>query len=192
MNAIFRVSPAHADDIGAVAAYLKKQAAVPVWLVGTSTGSFSAAGGAIASKGIDGLVLTSTVTRADQEWKIGQSHPDGVASMELSRITVPTLIMSRRYDACALTPAADAPKLSQPAGIGEGSQSKGLRVHRWSSNVFGNAEHDRSATAWLPRMSRRGRAAPGEAEAWALSALRHLRHLTAWLPFHRRSNLTAR
>jgi hypothetical protein len=45
MNAIFRMSRSHADDIGAVAAYLKKQAAIPVWLVGTSMGTFSAAEG---------------------------------------------------------------------------------------------------------------------------------------------------
>ena len=51
---------AHAGDIGAVAAYLKEQAGVPVW---PSMGTFSAAHGAIAAPGIDGLVLTSTVTR---------------------------------------------------------------------------------------------------------------------------------
>jgi len=113
MNAIFRMSRAHAGDIGAVAAYLKKQAGAPVWLVGTSMGTFSAAGGAIAAKGIDGLVLTSTITRAKPEWKIAQSHRDGVASMALPKIVVPTLIVSHRKDACKLTPAADAPKLSK-------------------------------------------------------------------------------
>jgi pimeloyl-ACP methyl ester carboxylesterase len=111
MRAIFRMSKHHADDIGAVAAYLKAQAPVPVWLVGTSMGTFSAAGGAIAAKGIDGLVLTSTVTRASPEWKIAKSHPDGVASMRLPDITVPTLIVSHRKDGCGLTPAADAQKL---------------------------------------------------------------------------------
>jgi dienelactone hydrolase len=40
MNAIFRMSAAHAGDIAAVAAYLKKQANVPVWLVGTSMARF--------------------------------------------------------------------------------------------------------------------------------------------------------
>src|SRR5438105_3711060 len=63
MNLIFRMSDAHASDIGAIATYLKTEAAVPVWLVGTSAGTFSAANGAIACKDIDGLVLTSTVTR---------------------------------------------------------------------------------------------------------------------------------
>ena len=113
MNAIFRMSGAHAGDIGAVAAYLKKQADVPVWLVGTSMGTFSAARGAIAAKGIDGLVLTSTITRAMPEWTIAKSHQDGVASMALPEITVPTLIVSHRKDACEITPAADAPKLSK-------------------------------------------------------------------------------
>lgn len=113
MNGIFRMGSAHAGDIGAVAAYLKKQADVPIWLVGTSMGTFSAAGGAIGAKNIDGLVLTSTITRAKPHWKIAQSHRDGVASMPLQRITVPTLIVSHAKDGCDITPAADAPKLSK-------------------------------------------------------------------------------
>jgi hypothetical protein len=113
MGAIFRMSRPHADDIGAVAAYLKQQAPAPIWLVGTSMGTFSAAGGAIAAQGIDGLVLTSTITRAAPEWAIAKTHPDGVASMALPQISVPTLIVSHRNDTCELTPAADAPKLGQ-------------------------------------------------------------------------------
>jgi pimeloyl-ACP methyl ester carboxylesterase len=111
MNAVFRMSSAHAQDIGAVAAYLKRQAGRPVWLIGTSMGTFSAADGAVADKNIDGLVLTSTITHANPEWAIANSHPDGVADMALSKITVPTLILSHRQDACNLSPAANAPKL---------------------------------------------------------------------------------
>jgi hypothetical protein len=113
MSAVFRTSGAHAEDIGAVVAYLKMQANVPVWLIGTSNGTYSAAGGAIAAKGVDGLVLTSTITRPNPETKIAQSYPDAVASMGLPEITVPTLIMSHRKDTCEGSPAADAPKLSQ-------------------------------------------------------------------------------
>jgi pimeloyl-ACP methyl ester carboxylesterase len=113
MDAIFRMSRAHADDIGAVAAALKKEADVPVWLVGTSMGTFSAAAGAIAAKGIDGLVLTSTITRANPRWTIARSHPDGVASMALSAIGVPTLIVAHRQDACHWSAAAGAPTLSK-------------------------------------------------------------------------------
>jgi pimeloyl-ACP methyl ester carboxylesterase len=112
MGAIFRMSDAHAGDIGAIASYLKNEAAVPVWLIGTSMGTFSAAIGAIAGgKDIDGLVLTSTVTRAPPEWAIAKSHPNGVADMALSEITVPTLIMSHREDGCNDSPAADAAML---------------------------------------------------------------------------------
>jgi dienelactone hydrolase len=113
MNAVFRMRKAHAGDIGAVAAYLKKEADIPVWLVGTSMGTFSAAGGAIRAKGVDGLVLTSTITRSLPNWKIAKKYPDGVASMALSRVTVPTLIVSHVKDRCNLTPASDAPKLQK-------------------------------------------------------------------------------
>ena len=75
MNPMFRMSGAHAGDIGAVAAYLKEQADVPVWLVGTSMGTFSAARAAIAAKGIDGLVLTSTITRPTPESTLAKSSP---------------------------------------------------------------------------------------------------------------------
>ena len=110
MNAIFRMSGAHAQDIDAVASYLKKEAAIPVWLVGTSMGTFSAAAGAIGAK-VDGLVLSSTITRAKPQWKIAGSHPDGVASMALQKVSVPTLVLSHKKDGCDITPAADAPKL---------------------------------------------------------------------------------
>ncbi|HJU30056.1 MAG TPA: hypothetical protein VJ740_01315 [Hyphomicrobiaceae bacterium] len=113
MNGIFRMSPAHAADIGAVAAHLKKQLDRPVWLVGTSMGTFSAARGAIGVSNVDGLVLTSTITRAKPDWKIAQSHRDGVASLPLGSVTVPTLIVSHRKDGCDITPAADATKLKE-------------------------------------------------------------------------------
>jgi pimeloyl-ACP methyl ester carboxylesterase len=113
MNAVFRMGSAHASDISAVSAYLKKQANVPVWLVGTSSGTFSAAGCAIATKGIDGVVLTSTVTRARPGSKIARSHQDAVASMALQRIAVPALIISHRKDGCEFTPAADTSKLAR-------------------------------------------------------------------------------
>jgi pimeloyl-ACP methyl ester carboxylesterase len=113
INAIFRMSDAHAGDIGAVVNYLKNEAAVPVWLIGTSMGTFSAANGAIDNRKIAGLVLTSTVTRSPAEWAIARSHPNGVADMALSKVAVPTLIMSHREDACAASPVADAAMLGK-------------------------------------------------------------------------------
>lgn len=111
MDSIFRMGNAHAGDIGAVAGYLKQLADVPVWLVGTSMGTFSAAGSAIAADNVDGLVLTSTITRPRRHWRVAQSHSDGVASMPLEEITMPTLIVFHAQDGCDITPATDAPKL---------------------------------------------------------------------------------
>ena len=75
-------------------------------------GYLLAANGAIAGgKGIAGLVLTSTVTRAPPEWAIAKSQPNGVADMALSEITVPTLIVSHREDGCIYSPAGDAAML---------------------------------------------------------------------------------
>lgn len=127
MSASFRLSKDHAIDIGAIADYLKRQADVPVWLVGTSAGSWSAARGAIAAgrdgiaaSSIDGLVLTSTVTRIAQGSslaklfpEVARDYPDGVVSMALPEIRVPTLIVSHSEDACEFTPAADAPALAK-------------------------------------------------------------------------------
>ncbi len=112
MNAIFRMSDNHAADIGVVAAYLKKQAPVPVWLVGTSMGTFSAAEGAIAGKA-DGLVLTSTITHSNPRWDIAKRQPDAVADMALDRITVPALIVANGEDSCAQSPPSGATKLKR-------------------------------------------------------------------------------
>lgn len=111
MNAIFRMNGAHAGDIDAVAAFLKKEASVPVWLVGTSMGTFSAAGGAIGAKNVDGLVLTASITRAKPEWKIANSHKHGIASLPLQKVTVPALIVAHKDDGCDITPASDVPML---------------------------------------------------------------------------------
>jgi hypothetical protein len=125
MSPIFRLSQDHAIDIGAVADYLKGQADVPVWLVGTSAGSWSAARGAIgagrdgiATGAIDGLVLTSTVTRIAPGSAIARAFPQLVRGypdsvMALSEVKVPTLIVSHGEDNCEYTPALDSPALAK-------------------------------------------------------------------------------
>lgn len=93
----FRASTEHAEDISAVIDYIKKQDTVPIWLVGTSRGTESAANGAIrlADK-IDGLVLTSSMT---EENKKGVSLPE----MQLHDIKVPTLVVHHEDDECRVT-----------------------------------------------------------------------------------------
>ena len=113
MNADFRMSKENVEDVQSLVAHLKAGFGVPVWLAGTSMGTFSAAAAALPGGDVAGLVLTSTITRAAPEWTIAQSHPDGVASLALENIKVPTLVLSHRNDGCNLTPAADAEKLRQ-------------------------------------------------------------------------------
>jgi hypothetical protein len=108
MNAIWRMSKSHAQDIRSVAEYLKQKANVPVWVIGTSMGSFSAANAGINLTGvIDGIVLTSSITRSERSWKIYHEFPNGVVNMNLSKVTVPVLIASHEADECDLSPAKD-------------------------------------------------------------------------------------
>jgi len=103
----FRATAAHADDVRAVIAALRTEAMAPVWLIGTSMGTVSAANAAarLATGGPNGLVLTSTVTRQ------GRERPESVGDVRLKDIRVPTLVVHHRDDACRGTPYADTPAL---------------------------------------------------------------------------------
>jgi predicted alpha/beta-hydrolase family hydrolase len=96
----FRTSIAHAEDIKHVIAELKKIADVPVWLVGMSMGTVSAANAAARLKGggPDGLVLTSTIMRESKQVS------ETVNSVRLKDIRVPTLLVHHKRDACWETP----------------------------------------------------------------------------------------
>ena len=112
ISAKYRIGRKHAGDIGAVIEYMKQQADVPVWLVGTSMGTISAASVAIKKQRmISGLVLTSTVTRVKDDMFPAGRFPDGVASLNLQKLKIPVLIVSHRDDGCKITPATDASKL---------------------------------------------------------------------------------
>ena len=112
LGAKFRISRKHAGDMAAVAKYLKRVKDIPVWVVGTSMGTFSAASVAIKKrKLISGLVLTSTMTGVPEDWSIAGKYPDGVASMNLGKVRAPTLIVAHEDDRCEHTPAKDTTKL---------------------------------------------------------------------------------
>jgi pimeloyl-ACP methyl ester carboxylesterase len=90
----FRQSPQHMQDIAAVIRYLRAQASVPVWLVGTSLGSVSAAAAGIRvrEEGPDGIVLTSSV--------VNPAFPGALPQHRLGDITVPTLVVHHEKDEC--------------------------------------------------------------------------------------------
>lgn len=103
-TAKFRASADAAADAAAVVAFLKAKAAVPVWLIGTSRGSISAANAAVhlGSAQVSGVVLTSSV------WN------GGMRFVPLSQIAVPTLIIHNRDDHCGQSPVSGAaPALAQ-------------------------------------------------------------------------------
>jgi dienelactone hydrolase len=103
-----RQTPEHATDLKAVIAWLRAQGPGPVWLVGTSRGTQSAAYVASElprSDGPDGVVLTSTILTDDR------SRP--VPQMALSRISVPVLVVHHEEDACRVCRMADMPALMQ-------------------------------------------------------------------------------
>jgi len=97
----YRASADAATDLAAVIAFLKQKALVPVWLVGTSNGSISAANGAarLGPTQVSGLVLTSSV------WQ------GGMQPVPLATIAVPTLVIHNRDDSCRLSP----PSAAEPA-----------------------------------------------------------------------------
>ncbi len=101
----FRASAEHCQDIEAVVRHLKTRTALPVWLIGTSRGTESAANCAVRLKdAVAGLVLTSAITHGDAKGM-------AVTGMDLGAVRVPVFVLAHRDDGCDHTPATDAPKL---------------------------------------------------------------------------------
>ena len=104
----FRQSSGHAADIRAVIAWVKQQKDVPVWLVGTSRGTQSAAYIATqlpqAAGGPDGVVLTSTILTDKPGIR-------AVPQMSLDNIRVPTLVVHHKQDGCGHCRYQDLPGL---------------------------------------------------------------------------------
>jgi pimeloyl-ACP methyl ester carboxylesterase len=118
----FRYRPEHVADIKAVIAWLKQQAKVPVWLIGTSMGTQSAAIIGIrlpvAAGGPDGLVLTSTILG------VGKGKP--VPDLLLGKIGVPVLVVHHRQDECEHCPYSEVHRLM--AGLSASPRKELLTV----------------------------------------------------------------
>jgi hypothetical protein len=108
----FRIAEAHAQDVGRVITDARTRANAkggkgPVWLVGTSRGSISAANAASRLAGAaapDGLVLSSPVTagaRARKAWVL-----QSVFDLPLEAVRMPVLVVGHAEDACVRTPPA--------------------------------------------------------------------------------------
>lgn len=105
MKGGFRTTSKHVEDIDHVISYLKKQANAPVWLVGTSRGTESAAYLAINSKKQpDGVVLTSSMS-------VPNKKGDAVTEMPLHKIKIPAYVVAHEKDDCFVTPPEGAEEI---------------------------------------------------------------------------------
>lgn len=104
----FRQTPEHVEDIKAVIAWVRGQAKVPVWLVGTSRGTQSAAfiGTALTgADGPDGLVLSATILTDNK----GRAVP----AMPLDKVRIPVLVVHHEQDGCKHCAFSHVPALME-------------------------------------------------------------------------------
>jgi hypothetical protein len=102
----YRQRPEHVADIKAVIAWVREQAKVPVWLIGTSRGTQSAAYIALelnGPAGPDGIVLSATILTDNR------SRP--VPALPLGGLRIPVLVVHHEQDACSHCSFSDVPSL---------------------------------------------------------------------------------
>ncbi len=102
----FRHTAEHAADVKAVIAWLRENTKLPVWLIGTSRGTQSAASAATRLQGGDGpngIVLTATVVND------GREIP--VTDMPVDTLKIPVLVVHHEQDECRVTLFRDVPRL---------------------------------------------------------------------------------
>jgi hypothetical protein len=112
---VFRTWMAHTDDVAAVVDFLKSKARVPVWLVGNSNGTISAANAAatLGPMAVAGVILTSAV------WL------DALRLVPVETIMVPVLVLQDATDTC---PVSKPPLSQQNMARFKGSPAKKLIV----------------------------------------------------------------
>lgn len=150
----FRQTREHAADLKAVIAWLRENAKAPVWLVGTSRGTQSAAYLATelsGADGPDGLVLTATI--------LADSRSRAVPAMPLEGIRVPVLVVHHEQDGCALCAFAELPALMTKLANAPrsellaftGGASRGDPCEAFAHHGFNGIEADvvRRTAAWI-------------------------------------------
>jgi hypothetical protein len=150
----FRGTREHVADIQAVIAWVRKQADVPVWLVGTSRGTESAAYASVSlagKDGPDGLVLTSTILSDSKEF--------AVTGLPLDRLRIPVLVVHHVEDGCSHCPYKDISRLMDKLGKSprkdllpiKGGVTQGDPCEAWSHHGFNGIESEvvKKIGAWM-------------------------------------------
>lgn len=150
----FRQTAGHVADLKAVIAWARERAGVPVWLVGTSRGTESAAYVATeltGPDGPDGVVLTATL----------MTDPRGrpVPAMPLGNIRVPVLLVHHAQDGCAQCAFSWVPtlksRLANAPRTGvlayQGGESHGDPCEAFAFHGFNGLEAEvvQQTAAWL-------------------------------------------
>jgi pimeloyl-ACP methyl ester carboxylesterase len=125
----FRASAEHVEDVRRMVEFARKEFGKPVWLVGTSRGTISAASAAIAlpAELLAGIVLTSSVTNGEK------SVP--LPSLDLPKIAVPVLVMHHKQDECRICQPERVPRIVDRL---KGAPVKKLLMVEGGSNPRGN------------------------------------------------------
>ena len=122
----WRDSATHANDLQTIIQHLRKKYQRPIWLVGTSRGTISAANAAsrLSPNLVEGLVLTSTVVEP------GGRNPGYIGDVNLDRISQPVLIVHHEDDDCVVCDFYSAKRLpgqfKQAKNVGFKSYTGGL------------------------------------------------------------------
>ena len=154
----FRQRREHVEDIKAVIAWARRQANVPVWLVGTSSGTQSVAFIATqlgaADGGPDGIVLTSTIVT-------GGPGNRPVPAMPLGNIMVPVLVVHHKLNGCPFSKYGELPGLMEKLTAVlrktllafEGGTTRGDPCEPWSYHGYNGIEREVVANIaeWITR-----------------------------------------
>ena len=154
----FRQTREHAADVKAVIAALRQQAAVPVWLMGTSRGTQSVAYLAIElprdAGGPDGVVLTSSILTERRGSR-------AVPGMPLQFIKVPVLVVHHKDDGCDHCRYTDLPLLTEKLTgaprkevmVAEGGATRGDPCEAFAHHGYNGIEQDviTKIAAWIVR-----------------------------------------
>jgi len=108
MDDTYRMSRRHADDVGAVVKDLRKRfGEVPVFLVGTSRGTVSAAyAGSALGSAVAGVVLTSSLFNATRAGA-------GLSGFDYASVKSRLLFVHHADDACLATPYSMAERAAR-------------------------------------------------------------------------------
>ena len=108
----FRLGEDHFKDISVVVADISKRfPGLPLFLIGTSRGTISAAAlGARFGSRLSGVILTSTMFRAAGA-RSNEPGP-GLSRFDFTTIKVPALFVHHVSDQCGSTPYSDAARLA--------------------------------------------------------------------------------